>query len=197
MQEALDLCLACKGCKGDCPVNVDMATYKAEFLAHYYEGRLRPLHAYAFGLIDRWSRLASHAPATGQLITRMPGLRQGVKCAAGSRPSARCPPLPPRTFRWSNSQARRTTAGPRLLLWADTFNNYFIPQTLEAAVVVLERAGSAWWFPCATLLRAPALRLRHARHRQGICLRFCKRRAADCGGMPIVVLEPSCLLGFP
>ena len=51
VKDALDLCLACKGCKGDCPVNVDMATYKAEFLSHYYEGRLRPLHAYALGLI--------------------------------------------------------------------------------------------------------------------------------------------------
>ncbi|HEU4616952.1 MAG TPA: FAD-binding and (Fe-S)-binding domain-containing protein, partial [Gammaproteobacteria bacterium] len=51
VREALDLCLACKGCKSDCPVNVDMATYKAEFSAHYYEGRLRPRAAYAFGWI--------------------------------------------------------------------------------------------------------------------------------------------------
>src|SRR5712692_6074218 len=50
VKEALDLCLACKGCKGDCPVNVDMATYKAEFLSHYYKGRLRPVSAYAMGL---------------------------------------------------------------------------------------------------------------------------------------------------
>ena len=58
VKEALDLCLACKGCKGDCPVNVDMATYKAEFLSHYYEGRLRPRAAYAMGLIHWWARLA-------------------------------------------------------------------------------------------------------------------------------------------
>ena len=58
VKDALDLCLACKGCKGDCPVSVDMATYKAEFLSHYYEGRLRPIYAYAFGLIHVWSRLA-------------------------------------------------------------------------------------------------------------------------------------------
>ena len=56
VKKALDLCLACKGCKGDCPVNVDMATYKAEFLSHYWEGRLRPRYAYAFGLIDQWAR---------------------------------------------------------------------------------------------------------------------------------------------
>ncbi|MGH9497341.1 MAG: FAD-binding and (Fe-S)-binding domain-containing protein, partial [Candidatus Sulfotelmatobacter sp.] len=60
--DALDLCLSCKGCKGDCPVNVDMATYKAEFLSHYYEHRLRPRYAYAMGWIHRWARLASYAP---------------------------------------------------------------------------------------------------------------------------------------
>ncbi|HEV2581355.1 MAG TPA: FAD-binding and (Fe-S)-binding domain-containing protein, partial [Ktedonobacteraceae bacterium] len=56
VKQALDLCLACKGCKSDCPVNVDMATYKAEFLSHYYQGRLRPMSAYTMGLIFRWAR---------------------------------------------------------------------------------------------------------------------------------------------
>src|SRR5207248_11547020 len=57
IHDALDLCLACKGCKGDCPVNVDLATLKAEFLSHYYEGRLRPRSAYAMGLVHFWARL--------------------------------------------------------------------------------------------------------------------------------------------
>src|SRR5262249_68449 len=57
VKAALDLCLACKGCKGDCPVNVDLATYKAEFLAHYHERHRRPRQAYAFGLVDKWARL--------------------------------------------------------------------------------------------------------------------------------------------
>ena len=57
MFESLDLCLACKGCKGQCPVNVDMATYKSEFLAHYYEKKARPRSAYAFGWIPIWARL--------------------------------------------------------------------------------------------------------------------------------------------
>jgi predicted DNA-binding protein with PD1-like motif len=68
VKEALDLCLACKGCKHDCPVNVDMATYKAEFLSHYYEGRLRPRHAYAMGWIW-WSRLASYAPGLANFFS--------------------------------------------------------------------------------------------------------------------------------
>src|SRR5947199_4508849 len=72
VKEALDLCLACKGCKADCPVNVDMATYKAEFLAHYYRHRLRPIHAYAFGLIHVWSRLAQIAPGIVNFVNRAP-----------------------------------------------------------------------------------------------------------------------------
>src|SRR5436853_316940 len=73
VREALDLCLSCKGCKHDCPVQVDMATYKAEFLSHYYEGRLRPRYAYASGLIYWWSRLAAHIPAVANFFTQTPG----------------------------------------------------------------------------------------------------------------------------
>src|SRR5437868_15222388 len=83
VKEALDLCLACKGCKGDCPVNVDMATYKAEFLAHYWEGRVRPIHAYAFALIDQWSRLAVLWPGLVKLVTQTPGLSHLATLAAG------------------------------------------------------------------------------------------------------------------
>ena len=84
VKKALDLCLACKGCKGDCPVNVDMATYKSEFLSHFYKGKLRPRSAYAFGLIYWWARLASpisgvanfltHNPVTGPIFKWMAGV---------------------------------------------------------------------------------------------------------------------------
>ena len=83
VKETLDLCLACKGCKGDCPVNVDMATYKAEFLSHHWEGRLRPRSAYAFGWIDKWAQAASLAPGFVNLITQLPVLRDVAKLAAG------------------------------------------------------------------------------------------------------------------
>src|SRR5207244_2639736 len=78
IKKALDLCLACKGCKGDCPVNVDMATYKAEFLAHYWKGRIRPMSAYVFGWIDKWARLSSIAPGFVNLFTQLPGLRDAA-----------------------------------------------------------------------------------------------------------------------
>ena len=72
VKEALDLCLACKGCKGDCPVSVDMASYKAEFLAHYYHRRIRPRQAYALGLIPVWARIASHCPGLVNIMLSAP-----------------------------------------------------------------------------------------------------------------------------
>jgi Fe-S oxidoreductase len=86
VKEALDLCLSCKGCKGDCPVNVDMATYKAEFLSHYYKGRLRPMAAYTMGQIHWWSRFAALAPRIANFYTQAPGFRDVVKRLAGIAP---------------------------------------------------------------------------------------------------------------
>src|SRR5438067_948200 len=142
IKEALDLCLACKGCKGDCPVNVDMATYKAEFLAHYWEGRVGPIHAYGCGWIDKWARLSSIAPGFVNLFTQLPGLRDAAKIAAGVPLQRQIPPFAPQTFKaWFRKRGRRPGSGPRVLLWADTFNNYFMPETAQAAVNVLEHAG--------------------------------------------------------
>src|SRR5438067_7390160 len=83
VKEALDLCLACKGCKSECPLNVDMATYKAEFLAHYYEGRLRPRHAYAMGLIPWWARIAARMPGVVNAVLRAPGLGKLIQALGG------------------------------------------------------------------------------------------------------------------
>lgn len=142
VKEALDLCLACKGCKGDCPVNVDMATYKAEFLAHYWQGRLRPIHAYAFGWIDKWARLASIAPGFANLFTQLPGFRDLAKMAVGVPRQRQIPAFAAQTFQsWFRHRKPRPGTGAKVLLWADTFNNYFMPETARAAVEVLEQAG--------------------------------------------------------
>jgi FAD/FMN-containing dehydrogenase/Fe-S oxidoreductase len=142
VKEALDLCLACKGCKGDCPVNVDMATYKAEFLAHYWEGRLRPVHAYAFGWIDKWARLASIAPGLANLFTQLPGLRDIAKMFVGVPRQRQIPAFAAETFRtWFRKRRQSSNSASKVLLWADTFNNYFMPETAQAAVEVLEHAG--------------------------------------------------------
>ena len=142
VKEALDLCLACKGCKGDCPVNVDMATYKAEFLSHYWEGRLRPRYAYAFGLIDRWARMASVAPGLVNLFTQLPITRTIAKKMAGMPLAREIPAFAPITFKkWFSQRPVRNIGKPRVILWADTFNNYFFPETAQAAVEVLEHLG--------------------------------------------------------
>ncbi|HVV72848.1 MAG TPA: FAD-binding and (Fe-S)-binding domain-containing protein, partial [Verrucomicrobiae bacterium] len=142
VKHSLNLCLSCKGCKSDCPVNVDMATYKAEFLSHYYEGRLRPRHAYAFGLIHVWSRLASIAPTLVNLVTHAPLLRQVAKWAAGMAPQRTIPSFAPQTFKdWFRKRSERNTHGRPVLLFADTFNNYFHTSVAKAAVEVLENAG--------------------------------------------------------
>ena len=94
IKQALDLCLACKGCKGDCPVSVDLATYKAEFLAHYYEGRRRPNHAYAMGLIDKWAALGSQTPASPTSPPKPPSSPRAPRRSPGIPRTATCPPSP-------------------------------------------------------------------------------------------------------
>ncbi|HVS33153.1 MAG TPA: FAD-binding and (Fe-S)-binding domain-containing protein [Thermoanaerobaculia bacterium] len=136
VKEALDLCLACKGCKGDCPTGVDVATYKAEFLSHYYAGRLRPLPAYTMGWIYWWAGLASHAPRLANAFMRMPGLKQ----IGGIASQRRLPVFARKTFRQQFKPLERPGA-KRVMLWPDTFNNHFFPQTALAAAEVLETAG--------------------------------------------------------
>jgi FAD/FMN-containing dehydrogenase/Fe-S oxidoreductase len=135
VKDALELCISCKGCKGDCPVNVDMATYKAEFLSHYYKWRLRPLTAYGMGWIHRWSRLASIAPAAANATMPI------AKKLLGIAPQRRMPQYAKRTFRQLFSKRPPARQGTTVMLWPDTFNNYFHPETTMAAVDVLENAG--------------------------------------------------------
>ena len=199
VKDSLDLCLACKGCKSDCPVGVDVATYKAEFLSHYYEGKRRPRSAYAFGNIDVWARLASKAPSLINLTTQAPILRKIAKLAAGIPSERRIPAFARQTFRdWFAKRNSRNMQGTPALLWPDTFNNYFLPNTAIAAVEVLESAGYRVVLP-----------------KRGLC---CGRPLYDWGmldrakkllrqildaleieiqqGIPLVVLEPSCAAVF-
>ncbi|MDQ6890720.1 MAG: FAD-binding oxidoreductase, partial [Bacteroidota bacterium] len=142
VKESLDLCLACKGCKADCPVNVDMATYKSEFLSHYYEGRLRPRTAYAFGWIYWWSRMASVLPGVANFFMHAPVLNKITKGIAGVTQKRNMPKFAERTFRnWFKDRSEKNMGKPKVILWADTFNNFFLPETLVAGLHVLEAAG--------------------------------------------------------
>jgi FAD/FMN-containing dehydrogenase/Fe-S oxidoreductase len=195
VKEALDLCLSCKGCKGDCPVNVDVATYKAEFLSHYWDGRIRPRHAYAFGHIDKWSRVASRWPGLVNLLTSTPGTRELMKAAAGISPERCIPQFAPQTFKaWFCRRPQRGAGRPQVLLFADTFNNYFLPQTAHAAVEVLEHAGYQVLVPMEHVCCGRPLydhgflndAKQHLRQVTRALAPYIERQ------IPIVLLEPSC-----
>jgi len=199
VKDSLDLCLACKGCKSDCPVGVDVATYKAEFLSHYYEGRRRPRSAYAFGNIATWARLASKAPSMTNLTTQLPFLRDIAKLIAGIPQQRSIPAFAPQTFRnwFSRRQARNSECAP-VLLWPDTFNNYFLPNTATAAVEVLESAGCRVILPKVQLCCGRPLydwgMLDRAKNLLLKILEALKLEIEQ--GTPIVVLEPSCAAVF-
>ena len=200
VREALDLCLSCKGCKGECPVNVDMATYKAEFLFHHYSGRLRPRSAYTMGLIFWWARLASLAPGVANRVAQGPRLGAALKSLIGVSEERRLPSFAPRTFKSWFRRVHRPwdEQAPTVVLWPDTFSNHFHPHTARSAVKVLEAFGYNVVVP-----------------RERLC---CGRPLYDFGmlplakrlllktfdalepwleaGVPVVGLEPSCLSVF-
>jgi FAD/FMN-containing dehydrogenase/Fe-S oxidoreductase len=204
VHEALDLCLACKGCKGDCPVNVDMATYKAEFLSHYYARRMRPRSAYAMGLIYWWARIAALAPVLANTLTHTPGVRRLAKAAAGVSQKREMPAFAPRTFKrwWRQRPTMHTTesaiAVRRVLLWPDTFNNHFHPETAEAAVEVLEAAGFAVEAPGGSLCCGrPLYDFGMLDTAKRLLRQILDKLAPElAAGTPIVVLEPSCAAVF-
>jgi Fe-S oxidoreductase len=204
VKEALDLCLSCKGCKGDCPVNVDVATYKAEFLSHYYEHNWRPIQAWAFGFIFHWARLASLAPSIANFFSQTPGLRSIAKLLAGMPQQRQIPAFAPQTFKqWfftRHQKPRSAIRNPRsqVLLWPDTFNNHFHPDIPRAAVEVLEHAGFQVHVPkmflcCGRPLYDFGL-LDQAKHQLRRILEELRPQIRN--DIPVVVLEPSCASVF-
>ncbi|MBM9504156.1 FAD-binding and (Fe-S)-binding domain-containing protein [Actinacidiphila acididurans] len=201
VRDALDLCLACKGCKSDCPVGVDMATYKAEFLSHHYEGRLRPAAHYALGWLPLWARAASIAPGVANTALRAPGIARLGKRLAGV--ADRDAPLfadEPFLAWWrARGTAEPDPADPRtVVLWPDTFSTYFHPSVARSAVRVLEDAGFRVTVPtqavCCGLTWISTGQL-------GIAERVLKRtlnvlRPWIEAGTPVVGLEPSCTAVF-
>jgi FAD/FMN-containing dehydrogenase/Fe-S oxidoreductase len=243
VRNSLDLCLSCKGCKSDCPVGVDVATYKAEFLSHHYEGRLRPRSAYAFGHIDLWARLASHAPGLVNLATQLPILRDIAKFAAGVSPHRTIPAFAPQTFRswfmaskesrfvsgyrFSDTNLHTNTPAPLgaggwrsasgaamkpphverplapegrrdVLLWPDTFTNYFSPQIAQAAVEVLEHAGFPVQIPRITLCCGrPLYDFGFLDRAKAVLKNILDALEPEiAAGIPIIGLEPSCVAVF-
>jgi Fe-S oxidoreductase len=205
VKKSLDLCLSCKACKSECPANVDVATYKAEFLSHYYERNRRPLRAYAFGVINQWARWASLAPAVANFVSHAPGFRHLLGLILGLAPQRRIPRFAHLNFRRWAQRVRPALFGKapgskkrEVLLWIDTFNNYFHPETSCAALDVLEHAGFTVKCPQDVLCCGRPLydfgMLAEAK-------RYLKKTMDVLGaeidaGLPIVVLEPSCASVF-
>ncbi|SPL89139.1 Glycolate dehydrogenase, subunit GlcD [[Actinomadura] parvosata subsp. kistnae] len=200
VRDALDLCLACKGCRAECPVNVDMATYKAEFLAHHYRRRLRPVAHYSMGWLPLWAALASAAPHAVNALTQTPGLSRLVKAAAGVSGRRALPRFAGERFTdWFKG---RGVVGPgtrgRVVLWADTFSNNFDPRVGRAAVDVLEAAGFEVHVPPVTLCCGLTW---ISTGQLGIARRVLARSVRALlpwaeAGVPVVGLEPSCTAVF-
>jgi FAD/FMN-containing dehydrogenase/Fe-S oxidoreductase len=222
VKKALDLCLSCKACKSECPTNVDIATYRAEFLSHYYKGRIRPLNAYTFGMIDRWARLASLAPGLANFASHAPGLRGLLQRALRLAPQRQVPQFARCNFqKWARKQgvptmedapddrtnkgAGRQSTGStandkelEVILWVDTFNNYFHPDTSRAALEVLRHAGFKVIVPrqhlcCGRPLYDFGLLEKAKEYLQRILEVLGAKIDA---GVPVVVLEPSCASVF-
>jgi FAD/FMN-containing dehydrogenase/Fe-S oxidoreductase len=207
VRDALDLCLACKGCKRDCPTSVDMATYKAEFLAHHYKGRLRPRTAYTIGLVHWTARLAARTPRLANGVAGAPLLGSLAKRLAGVAPERELPAVAAQSFtRWfrrdgatnPHSAVPGSQGRPPVLLFPDTFTDHFHPAAGRAAVRVLEAAGFAVQVPDRPLCCGRPLydfgMLDLAKRQLRRILRTLGP-AVDAG-VPVVVLEPSCLAAF-
>jgi FAD/FMN-containing dehydrogenase/Fe-S oxidoreductase len=208
VKKALDLCLACKACKSECPANVDIAAYKAEFLSHYYENKRRPLRAYAFGRIDRWAQLASVAPGIVNFLNRAPGFRHVLQKALDLAPQRQIPQFAAVSFQqWArkhraaifeDAERPRSASKREVVLWIDTFNNYFHPETSRAALDVLENAGftvraSPHHLCCGRPLYDFGMLDMAKKYLQRILQLLGEEIDA---GLPIVVLEPSCASVF-
>ncbi|MFD8252300.1 FAD-binding and (Fe-S)-binding domain-containing protein [Streptomyces werraensis] len=184
VRDALDLCLSCKGCRSDCPVGVDMATYKAEFLHHHYAGRRRPAAHYAMGWLPVWLSWAARTRTAGVVnalasVRPLAGAAKRVGGIAGER---EIPSLATEPFsRWWRRRRRSAEGdGPLVVLWPDTFTEHLSPSVGRAAVRVLEAAGMRVVLPPTLRLR-PGGRVGDARSRSVLSLLTARRGRVCCG----------------
>ncbi|MFF7236096.1 FAD-linked oxidase C-terminal domain-containing protein [Streptomyces collinus] len=198
VRDALDLCLACKGCKSDCPTGVDMATLKAEFLSQHYAGRMRPAAHYSMGWLPLWARLSRLSPALVNLALHAPGLAGAGKRLAGVTAARPAPVFARQSFlQWWQARGGDAPdpADPRtVVLWPDTFSTYFHPSIAQSAVRVLEDAG----FRVAVPAKPVCCGLTWISTGQLPVAEKVLRRTLDVlrpyldAGTPVIGLEPSC-----
>ncbi|GAB3290123.1 FAD-binding and (Fe-S)-binding domain-containing protein [Parasphingorhabdus pacifica] len=196
VRDALDLCLSCKGCKTDCPVGVDMATYKAEFLHRHYRHRPRPASHYSMGFLPLALAVGQHLPRITNGLLNGP-LAPLIKRLGGIAPQRSIPALAPRTLRsWWAGRASTTGSGgtTRAVLFPDTFTNHFDPHIGQDAVAVMEELGHTVEFPRGQVCCGLTW---HSTGQLGTARKVLRRTARLLrpqidAGMPVVGLEPSC-----
>jgi FAD/FMN-containing dehydrogenase/Fe-S oxidoreductase len=191
VEDALSLCLACKGCRKDCPTGVDMATWKSEFRAHHYDKRRRPRSAWSMSHIHRWARLADSAPWLANFGAGNPV----AKWIAGVD-QRRDMPRFERSFRKQFRPGR--TSGDRVMLWPDTFNNHFRPATAMAAARLLEGAGYQVSIPDRHLCCGrPLYDWGYLEEAKALGEEtFSALRNAIAQQIPVIGLEPACTSSF-
>jgi len=198
VHEALDLCLSCKGCARDCPTGVDMATYKSQVLDQAYRGRVRPRAHYTLGRLPGLVALGSRAPRIANAVMSFPPTATLGRWAAGVDQRRSLPRLARQTLRdWAHHReptAREPATGERIVLFADTFTNFFSPDVGRAGVEVLERAGGWVRVPeqrlCCGLTQISTGQLEGARRQLRRTVSALAPYARD--SVPVVGLEPSC-----
>ncbi len=200
--EALDLCLECKGCKGECPSNVDMAKMKYEFLAHYYEKHGLPLRNRVFGRIETLNRLGSAFAPLSNRVLNHPWHKRILERAIGVDRRRSLPEFAEETFeQWfyhRNPDSVGDRDRPTVVFFPDTFINYSEPHIGIAAVEVLESAGYRVVLAepracCGRPLISKGM-LRQAREAARYNISQLERYVDR--GWAIVGCEPSCVMTF-
>ncbi len=199
IKDALDFCLSCKGCKKECPTAVDMATYKAEFLSHYYTKNRRPRGTALMARIGDWAQFAARVPRLANWMARGRGVGRLARLVAGTAPGRTFPALAQRPFTAGfTPDALNEGGGDAVVLWPDTFNNYFQPEAASAAAQLLRAAGYRVLLPprpicCGRPLYDAGL-LDVARQRLRTVLESLQPFVDR--GIPLVGLEPACMSLF-
>jgi FAD/FMN-containing dehydrogenase/Fe-S oxidoreductase len=203
VKDALDTCLACKGCKSDCPTHTDMASYKAEFLSHYYESNRRPRQALFMGRIGEWAPWAARFARLANFMTTAPGLSTVGKWVAGVAQARELPQFAGTTYRQIARRAPQSAhdvrdGAKKVILWVDTFNDHFTPEVAQAAADVLEQLGWHVVLPKNRLCCGRPLYDFGLLERARELLTHMLDDLADdiAAGVPLVGLEPGCLSVF-